>query len=222
MARFAAVVLAACSLALTSCAHPTTAVPDATPDCAPNTPVDAEQLAACHPLPAPVAAPPAAPTTRFQPPVDTTDPACGTEQLFITRADGQGGGGHGGEQLVFRNHGPTCQLTGYPTVELLDASGRVVEHVEDSRAGYLGGYGAPTTTPLPQVRLTTGATASAILEGIHGRIDGDPRPCPSYVAYRITAPGQHTSTHVIARDGVCYPTVHPIVPGTDTVYPPQK
>jgi hypothetical protein len=206
MDRAAAAVITAVLIALTGCAHPA------------DPPITGPQAIATD-IQAPTPVTPT-PTPAFHPPIDTNDPACTTDQIAITLGEGDAGMSHGSSVLLFHNHGRVCQLTGYPTVALLDRTGRTVGVAHPEQGGYLGGYTATgPNPPLPQVRLVNGSTASAMIEGIDGPIPGAP-PSPAYTAYQITPPGQHTAIRVPTDTWLTDPTVHPVVPGTTGSYPP--
>lgn len=147
-------------------------------------------------------------------------PRCTTRQLTISRHGRDGGAGNQADQLFFRNHGAACTLAGYPEVLLLDRDGRVVGRPQRTRSGYLGGLGwqhrhhAP-----PVVLLDRGRFANATIDGLTGPADN--RPCPRYIAYRVTPPGAAGSVRVPAGEapGFCVRSVHPIVPGGAHTFP---
>jgi hypothetical protein len=61
------------------------------------------------------------------------------------------------------------------------------------------------------VVLRPGAVASALLEGLNAPVEG--KRCRRYAALRITVPNEASS--VVRRVGhaLCYPEIHPVVPG---------
>lgn len=131
---------------------------------------------------------------------------CATYQLVISLGPYGAGAGHIGVPIRFQNEGRTCSLRGYPLVDGLSATGRVVVHAGNSLNGYLGGAGRVAT-----ITLAAGQTASALLEGANFPIQG--RPCHPYRALRIAPPHATRSVRFSARYSFCYPTIHPIVAG---------
>ena len=143
-------------------------------------------------------------------------PTCVAEQLAVESVPDDGGLGHQSEALLFRNNGTPCTLTGYPTVRLLDAAGRVVSIPRKTPMGYQAGLRGG---PAPVVRLGRGQVANARIEGFTGPADG--HPCPRYATYEVAPPGPVRSLLVPAHESVCNPEVHPIVPGRAAFYPPR-
>jgi hypothetical protein len=123
----------------------------------------------------------------------------------------QGGAGHGGYLLLFKNTGPTCILHGYPGLDAVDGNGSVVESAARTPNGYLGGINAGAT--VPTVALKTGQTASALFEGLYGPISGG-APCPPYAALLTTPPNETHSVRLPTSYSLCYLQIHPVVPGT--------
>lgn len=76
--------------------------------------------------------------------------------------------------------------------------------------GYLGGLAQDASAS--KVELRAGQTASALFEGINGAIAG--RPCPPYAAILVTPPNETHSVRIPSNYSLCYPEIHPIVPGT--------
>jgi hypothetical protein len=132
---------------------------------------------------------------------------CTTAQLHVSLGTFQGGVGHGGWPIVFKNRGGLCALRGYPGVDGLSSSGAVVVHAKRTRYGYLGG-----TRTIKTVTLAKGKTASAFLEGYNA-----PSPhqiCHPFKYLKITPPNQIRSVNIASRDSVCYPEIHPVVVGS--------
>jgi hypothetical protein len=132
---------------------------------------------------------------------------CTTAQLHLSLGAFQGGVGHGGRPIVFKNRGGICTLRGYPGVDGLSASGAVVVHAKRTLYGYLGG-----THTIKTVTLAKGKTASAFFEGFNA-----PAPhqtCHPFKYLKITPPNQTNSVKIASRDSVCYPEIHPVVVGS--------
>jgi uncharacterized protein DUF4232 len=133
---------------------------------------------------------------------------CSTKQLKIAVVGFRAGGaGHSGYVLRFKNAGRPCTLQGFPGVDGLAVNGRVVVHARRSRRGYLGGAHSRSRISLP-----TGATASALLEGLTGPIRG--HPCPQYRSLMITPPNEtHSERRRAGVYPLCDPEIHPVVTG---------
>jgi Protein of unknown function (DUF4232) len=133
-------------------------------------------------------------------------PQCATGQLKVSLGQFDGGVGHGGYPIIFKNTGRACSLRGYPGVDGLTASGKTVVHASRSLSGYLGGTHKITT-----VTVATGKTASAFFEGLNSDLTG--KPCPKFAQLAVTPPNDRTSVRVKAST-LCYPSIHPVVPGS--------
>ena len=164
-------------------------------------PRSARWLAACGLVPAAivVAVPAATGATSVS--------ECTTAQVHISLGTFQGGLGHGGWPIVFKNRGGICTLRGYPGVDGLSASGAVVVHAKRTLYGYLGG-----THTIKTVTLAEGKTASAFLEGFNAPTPH--QPCHPFKYLKITPPNQTKSVKIAAHDSVCYPEIHPVVVGS--------
>jgi hypothetical protein len=114
---------------------------------------------------------------------------------------------------MFKNtSSQTCQITGYPGVAGLDASGDQQVQATRTLNGFMGGV--PTGSPPPVVTLAPDQSASATVEATDVPV-GDQTTCPSYPALLITSP--NTTPAVMVSVGLpgCSPLqVHPVVPGT--------
>jgi hypothetical protein len=133
-------------------------------------------------------------------------PHCTTSQLKVSLGQFSGGVGHGGYPIVFKNTGTACSLYGYPGVDGLTAGGKPVVHAKRTLFGYLGGAHKIAT-----VTVATGRTASAYFEGLNSDLTG--KPCPTFSLLAVTPPNDTTSVRVKAGT-LCYPTIHPVVPGS--------
>lgn len=133
---------------------------------------------------------------------------CATRQLTITLR-GLAGLGHGGYVLEFHNRGRLCALYGYPGVDGLNRGGHAVISARRTPRGYLGGLGQGV--PEKAVTLARGQTASAILEGLNAPLPS--APCRRYSSLEVTPPGETHSVRLASASGLCYPQIHPVVPG---------
>jgi hypothetical protein len=133
-------------------------------------------------------------------------PRCATSQLKVSLGEFDGGVGHGGYPIIFKNKGRTCSMYGYPGVDGLTTSGKTVVHASRTLYGYLGGTHKITT-----VTVASGKTASAFFEGLNAAISG--RPCPEFDKLAVTPPSDKTSVRIKATP-LCYPQIHPVVAGS--------
>ncbi len=143
----------------------------------------------------------------------SSEPACGNGQISVSVRDGGAGLGHQSVVLLFTNRSDaTCSLTGYPGVAALNSQGSQADQAQREPNGYLGGLENSTTLPL--VVLTSGQTASALVEATDVGVSG--QACPSYPALIVTPPGFTVSTKVSVGGfpGCSNLEVHPVVPGT--------
>jgi hypothetical protein len=126
----------------------------------------------------------------------------------------QGAAGHFALVLVFNNVSTTttCEIFGYPGVDLVTSSGTAVAHLTRTLRGMAGGEPATVSAPQP-VTLAPGASASALAEASDVPQDGVAN-CGSY-ALLITVPNQYASvgggTSMLPR---CDAQIHPVVAGT--------
>jgi hypothetical protein len=189
-----------CALALAACGGPT-----GSPAAASSTPT---------PTPTPTPATSAAAPTSHPPmPTPVTIPLC-TRDIRVIPGTAQGAAGHLALVLVFNNvsRTRTCEISGYPGVDLVNASGVTVAHLKRTLRGMAGGEPAGITAPQP-VFLAPGASASALAEASdvpHGAATS----CGSY-SLMVTVPDQHVAvpagTAMLPR---CSAEIHPIVAGT--------
>ena len=116
--------------------------------------------------------------------------------------------------LVFNNvsHTTTCEIIGYPGVDLVTATGATVAHLTRTLRGMAGGEPAGVTAPQGVV-LAPGASASALAEASDVS-QGAITDCGNY-SLLITVPNQYVSvgggTAMLPR---CEAEIHPVVPGT--------
>ena len=140
--------------------------------------------------------------------------ACTTAQLTVSAGRGGAATGHVGLALVFENTGTVaCMLHGYPGVAGLDDAGTQVTQAARTPSGFVGGLSGSGAGPLPSVILTSGATASALVEGTDVPT-GTATTCPSYAALLVTPPNAVQPVRVDAQlPGCSGLEVHPVVPG---------
>jgi len=139
--------------------------------------------------------------------------ACTTAGLTVTAGPGNGGAGHIGLPILFRNTGTTpCRLHGYPGVAGLNAAGKEMTQAVRTASGYLGGVGGETGGA-PTVVLAPGQTASALVEGSDVPV-GNATSCPTYVGLLVTPPDETHSVRLGAQlPGCSGLQVHPVVAG---------
>ena len=140
-------------------------------------------------------------------------PRCGTSKLRITAVLASPGLSHHGYVLRFQNRGSTCTLTGYPGVDAISAHGKRLVSARRTKRGYLGGL--KQGQGIPNVRLTRGKTASALLEYVDGPIAG--LRCPKVAAFKVTPPNAFVSVrlspHGLSSERLCQVQIHPVVAG---------
>jgi len=140
-------------------------------------------------------------------------PPC-TSDIRVIPGTVQGAAGHLALVLVFNNVSTTttCEIIGYPGVDLVTASGATVAHLTRTLRGMAGGEPAGVTAPQGVV-LAPGASASALAEASDVP-QGGITNCGSY-SLLITVPNQYVAvpggTSMLPR---CAAEIHPVVPGT--------
>lgn len=156
----------------------------------------------------PVATPTLAPATSAPATSHTT--AC-TSGIRVIPGEVDAGAGHRFLVLRFNNVGQTpCTISGYPKVDLVNASGKVIKHAEQTLSGQAG-LPSGATEP-PTVTLAAGKSASAVLEA-SAIPQGDDPPCKEY-ALMVTPPGQEVAVSAgPAQMPDCDVQVHPVVAG---------
>lgn len=106
----------------------------------------------------------------------------------------------------------TCEIFGYPGVDLVTTSGTTVVHLSRTLRGKAGGEPAGVTAPRGVV-LAPGASASALAEASDVP-QGGITNCGNY-SLLITVPNQYVAvpegTSMLPR---CAAEIHPVVPGT--------
>jgi hypothetical protein len=204
----ASAALASCSSATSgSGAHSAPSSPSTPPassssTASPSTPV----ASSTSPAPSPSSS-----TASTATPVAT--PPC-TNDIRVIPGTAQGAAGHLALVLVFNNVSTTktCEIFGYPGVDLVTAAGTAVAHLTRTLRGMAGGEPAGVSAPQAVV-LAPGASASALVEASDVPQDGI-TDCGSY-SLLITVPNQFVSvpggTSMLPR---CAAEIHPVVPGT--------
>ena len=125
-----------------------------------------------------------------------------------------GAAGHRALILVFNNvsRHTTCEIIGYPGVDLVTATGATVAHLRRTLRGMAGGEPAGVTAPQAVV-LAPGASASALAEASDVP-QGGITDCGNY-SLLITVPNQYVAvpgaTAMLPR---CEAEIHPVLPGT--------
>lgn len=126
----------------------------------------------------------------------------------------QAAAGHRALVLVFNNvsHTTTCEIIGYPGVDLVTPAGATVAHLTRTLRGMAGGEPSAVSAPQPVV-LTPGASASALAEA-SAVPQGGITDCGDYDLL-VTVPNQYVSvsggTAMLPR---CAAEIHPVVAGT--------
>ena len=140
-------------------------------------------------------------------------PQC-TNDIRVIPGASQGAAGHIALVLVFNNISTTttCEIFGYPGVDLVTSSGATVVHLTRTLRGMAGGEPAGVTAPQAVV-LAPGASASALAEASDVP-QGGISNCGNY-SLLITVPNQYVAvpggTTTLPR---CAAEIHPVVPGT--------
>ena len=140
-------------------------------------------------------------------------PQC-LSDIRVIPQDSQGAAGHISLVLVFNNVSTTktCEIIGYPGVDLVTPGGATVVHLRRTLRGFSGGEAPGVTAPRPVI-LAPGQSASAVAEASDVP-QGGITDCGSF-ALLITVPNQFTSvgggTAMLPR---CDAQIHPVVPGT--------
>lgn len=137
-----------------------------------------------------------------------------TNDIRVIPGQTQGAAGHLALVLVFNNVSriKTCEIFGYPGVDLVNAAGHAVAHLTRTLRGMAGGEPAGVTGPQPVI-LPPGASASALAEASDVPQNGI-TDCGSY-SLLITVPNQFVpvpgGTATLPR---CAAEIHPVVLGT--------
>jgi hypothetical protein len=137
-----------------------------------------------------------------------------TDDIRVIPGTVEGAAGHLALVLVFNNvsRTTTCEIIGYPGVDLVSASGATVVHLTRTLRGMAGGEPAGVTAP-QAVILAPGQSASALAEASDVP-QGGISNCGSY-SLLVTVPNQFVSvpggTSMLPR---CAAQIHPVVPGT--------
>lgn len=144
-------------------------------------------------------------------PVST--PLC-TDGIRVIPGTVEGAAGHLALVLVFNNvsRTTTCEIIGYPGVDLVSDSGATVVHLTRTLRGMAGGEPSGVTAP-QAVILAPGQSASALAEASDVP-QGGITNCGSY-SLLVTVPNQFVAvpggTSMLPR---CAAEIHPVVPGT--------
>jgi Protein of unknown function (DUF4232) len=174
----------------------------------------------------PSSVPKPAPTTTttimpagISPPVKSGLTACPTSSLSIQVATSTAASNGQAAVISFMNTTKKpCQLTGYPAVTGVTASG-ATQAATSKLAGYVGGYlGNPNS--LPVIQLDRGQSVSSVVQA-------NPSSCASaFNTLRVAPPGSSQSVQISAAiqdAGDNLPTcdfmVSPVVPGVSLFYP---
>jgi Protein of unknown function (DUF4232) len=157
------------------------------------------------PASSPSSSSPAAPSSSSAPatapaasrsPAVTGPPPCPTSGLNVTLGASSGYAGGVYETIVFTNtSGATCTLYGYPGVSLVSAP----PHIQIGLAAQRS-----STTPVKLITLTSGATASAVLQVVDALNFGASSCAPTKAAFlRVYPPNQTASVYLADAAEVC-------------------
>ena len=130
-------------------------------------------------------------------PAAASTPACQTAGLVMWLSNGSAAAGTIYYDLNFTNlSGHACTLRGHPGVSAVNLGG--------ARVGRPAGWGNPGNAKLRTIRLTSGATATAVL-AITNVYDFPPKVCRRVTAagLRVIPPNQFTSKLVPYPIGAC-------------------
>lgn len=121
---------------------------------------------------------------------------CATSDLNVTLGPANGAAGSTFQTIVFTNtSGATCTLYGYPGVSLVSAPPYAQIGLAAQRA---------STTPVTQITLATGATASAVLRVVDALNFGAATCSPTKGAFlRIYPPNQTAPVYLADAAEVC-------------------
>jgi hypothetical protein len=148
----------------------------------------------------------------------TANQSCGTTRNSLTMRPGVPGMGHFSLVILVKNESfASCDLGGYPLVNLLDTRGNTSGAAVDSPNGPLGGTSdaAPTAA---RVTLRPRQVASSLLGGTYRPVDGATN-CPSY-AYTVRLSGGSESRRFNGPLSDCsHEFVGPFVPGFNGTTP---
>lgn len=132
-------------------------------------------------------------------------PPCASHQLVISLGPQSAASGRLILPIRFHDIGGTCSLRGFPRVDGLSVSGRVIIRAVPALKGFGGQWRVATVT------LKNAETASALLEGV------DPaflsRPPRASDRFRITPPNDSTGVRRRTSYAMCLLIIHPIVAG---------
>jgi hypothetical protein len=132
---------------------------------------------------------------------------CASRQLVISVGTLSAAAGHLALPIRFHDGGGTCSMRGFPRVDGLSASGRVIIRAKRALTGYFGRWRIATIT------LKNGQTASALLEGLDPAFFS--RPPRSSRSLRITPPNASHSVMRRTSYPLCDLIIHPVVAGRD-------
>jgi Domain of unknown function (DUF4232) len=136
---------------------------------------------------------------------------CTDSQLKVREGRLNGGAGHIGFPIHFKNHSSTtCSLRGYPGAAGLNKHGKQVVQAKRTRRGMVGGL--KPHHPIPTVVLHPGQVASAVVEG--SDVPFKNHKCRTLHGMLITPPNDYTAVHIKQAPPDCSGIeVHPVIKG---------
>jgi photosystem II stability/assembly factor-like uncharacterized protein len=153
-----------------------------------------------------------------RPPAGSEPPTCATSQLIFAPGRSGAAMGHIGMNFTVRNVGSrTCELDGYPTVQMMSASNHPVQTLVTFGQDYTVPYVAPTVTT-----LKPGASAAFLLGYSDATGYGNDQ-CPSARTLLITPPGDVAGQYLYLKQYEIQPygggTIQTLVCGEIAVSP---
>jgi hypothetical protein len=142
-------------------------------------------------------------------PAGAAVPACGNTSLDYGVSRTEGFAGHSAFVLLYRNHtARACTLYGYPGVDAMASSGRVIAHATRTLLGSAGG----SRRGLQLITVPPAGFASATVEWANA----DPAtsgPCRYSAGVNETAPNTTRTVPLRRSVSICSWQVHPTVLG---------
>jgi hypothetical protein len=149
----------------------------------------------------------------FSPTAGAQSTSCGNSALAITHTPADAATGHSAFVLLFRNvtH-RSCTLHGYPGLDALSRSERVLAHATRRLHGFAGGAPAVRT-----ITVRPGRFASATVEWLNfnARTAG---VCRFAKSVAVTPANTTRTVHLRVPVSVCGLEIHPTIAGTSGHY----
>jgi hypothetical protein len=134
---------------------------------------------------------------------------CGETAFDVSNSPVEGATGHSSVVLLFKNQLPqACTISGYPGLDALDASGKVLAHATRTLNGFAGGAKSIKT-----LTVAPGTTVSARLEWLNF----DPKTsgaCALSKSIATTPANTKDTVELPLSVSVCELQIHPTVAGS--------